>query len=156
MKKITPCLWFDNEALPAAKFYCSVFKNSKILDISNYTTETPSDKKIGSVMTVTFKINGQEFMGLNGGKYFKLSEAVSFIIPCKDQKEIDYYYKKLSAVKDAEICGWLKDKFGVSWQLVTADFDKMMKDKKRSANVMKAVLQMKRLNIKKLQEAYRK
>ena len=288
MQKIMPCLWFDNEAEPAAKFYTSIFKNSKILEIAPYTVETPSNKKIGSVMTVVFKINGQKFMGLNGGTFFKanpsvsffvncktkaevdslynklskngevmmaldkypfseryafikdkfgvswqimlskgkqvitpcflfvgkdigkaeaaiklytkvfkkgkintmmkygnnqggkpgtvmnstfsiegqgfmamdgmgphkfaFNEATSFIIECKDQKEIDYFYGKLSAVKQAEICGWLKDKFGISWQVVTPHFEKLMRGK-NAKKVMQAVLEMKRINIKKLEQA---
>jgi predicted 3-demethylubiquinone-9 3-methyltransferase (glyoxalase superfamily) len=155
IQKITPCLWFDSQAEQAAKFYTSIFKNSKILDVVRYSTETPSHKPKGSILTVTFQINGQKFVALNGGPYFKLNEAVSFMIPCKTQKEIDYYWKKLSAVKKAEMCGWLKDKFGVSWQIVPEYLDKMLKDKKRSEKVMQALLQMHKLDIKKLQQAYK-
>lgn len=151
MKKITPCLWFDGEAEKAAKFYVSIFKNSKILKTMKYTTETPSNKPIGSVMTVTFSLNGQEFMALNGGSYFKISEAISFIIYCKDQKEMNYFYDKLSAVPESEICGWIKDKFGVSWQLVTEDFDKLMTGK-NAVKVMEALLKMKRLDVEKLKK----
>lgn len=158
MTKITPCLWFDNEGLEAAEFYVSIFPNSKIKHIEKYTTETPSNKPIGSVMTVTFELNGNEFMALNGGTYFKINEAVSFIIECENQKEIDYYYEKLSAVPEAEVCGWLKDKFGVSWQLVTKDFEKLMSsmdtDKKKKA--MEALLKMKRINIKEIERAANK
>lgn len=155
MTKITPCLWFDNEGLEAAEFYVSIFPNSRIKHIEKYTTETPSNKPIGSVMTVTFDINGNEFMALNGGTYFKINEAISFIIECESQKEINYYYEKLSHYPEAEVCGWLKDKFGVSWQLVTKDFEKLMssmdEDKKKKA--MEALLKMKRLNIEEIERA---
>lgn len=150
--KITPCLWFDSDAEEAVKFYMKVFKNSKILKIDKYTIETPSNKPIGSVMTIEFELNGQKFLALNGGPFFKISEAVSFIIYCKDQKEINYYYSKLSAVPKAEICGWLKDKFGVSWQLVTADFEKLMTGK-NAKNVMTELLEMKRINVEALKKA---
>lgn len=154
MKKIVPCLWFDNEAEEAARFYVSIFPDSKIKQIEKYVTETPSNKPVGSVMTVTFELDGNEFMALNGGDYFKINEAVSWMITCKDQKEIDHYYEKLSADPNAEICGWLKDKFGVSWQLIPQEYDKMMnswtpEQKKRA---MKALLEMKRIDMQKLQE----
>ena len=155
MKKISPCLWFDDEAEEAAKFYVSVFPNSKIKHVEKYLTDTPSNKKIGSVMTVTFELDGNEFMGLNGGDFFKISEAVSFMIPCKDQKEMEYYYDKLSDDPNSEVCGWLKDKFGVSWQIIPEDYDKFMgslsHDKKKK--VMEALLEMKRLDMDELKEA---
>jgi len=153
MQKLVPCLWFDSEAEEAAKFYTSVFKNSKILHVSKYTTETPSNKPKGSVMTVDFELNGNRFMALNGGNYFKINEAVSFVIYCKDQKEIDDYYDKLSAVPEAEICGWLKDRFGVSWQLVTEGFEKLMIGK-NAEKVMEELLKMKRLDVHKLQKIH--
>lgn len=152
---ITPCIWFDSEAEDAAKFYVSIFPNSRIKNISKYTTETPSNKPIGSVLTVTFDLDGNEFMTLNGGTYFKVNEAISFIINCKDQKEIDYFYDRLSAVPEAEICGWLKDKYGVSWQLVTEDIDKFMTGK-NADKVMVELLKMKRIDINKLREIYEK
>jgi predicted 3-demethylubiquinone-9 3-methyltransferase (glyoxalase superfamily) len=151
MQKIIPCLWFDNEAETAAQFYLSIFKNSKIIDTAKYLVDTPSNKPIGSVMTVTFELDGQKFMALNGGPYFKLSEAMSLIINCKDQTEINYFYDKLSAVPEAEICGWIKDKFGVSWQLVTDDFDKLMIGKNAS-KVMAELLKMKRIDVEKLKK----
>jgi predicted 3-demethylubiquinone-9 3-methyltransferase (glyoxalase superfamily) len=155
MKKITPCIWFDSEAEEVANFYVSIFPNSKIKNVEKYVTETPSNKPIGSVITVTFELDGNEFMTLNGGSYFKVSEATSFIIPCDTQKEMDYYYEKLSAEPDSEVCGWLKDKFGVSWQVIPSDYDEMMKsasdDSKKKA--MEALLKMKRLNIEKLKKA---
>ena len=146
MGKFVTCLWFDNEAEEAANLYCSVFPNSKILKVTKYTTDTPSNKPIGSVLTVRFSLDGNEFLALNGGTDFKVTEAVSFIIPCKNQEEIDYYYDKLSAFKESEICGWLKDKFGVSWQLATNDLDKLIEKKE----VMDELLKMKRLDIEKL------
>ena len=151
MKNIAICLWFDNNALEAVNFYLSVFKNSKRLNTAKYSVETPSNKPIGSVMTIDFELNGQQFIALNWWPFFKFSEAVSFVIYCKDQKEIDYYYEKLSAVKEAEMCGWLKDKFGVSWQLVTPDIDKMM-TWKNSEKVMSELLKMKRIDVNKLKE----
>ncbi len=115
-QKIVPCLWFDTQAEAAAKFYTSIFPDSKIGTIARYpkASEEVSGKKAGSVMTVEFELNGQKFLGLNGGPVFKLSEAVSFIINCKDQAEIDHYWELLSADPKAEQCGWCKDKFGVS------------------------------------------
>ncbi|MGV8142180.1 MAG: VOC family protein [Candidatus Pacearchaeota archaeon] len=155
-KKIIPCLWFDNSAEDAAKFYVSVFPNSKINHVEKYSTETPSEKPIGSVMTVTFSLDGNEFMALNGGPMFKLSEAVSFMIECKDQKEIDYYYKKLSHHPESEVCGWLKDKFGLSWQLIPKDFDKMMSrlDSAKKKRVMSVLMEMKRIDMKKLDKLF--
>lgn len=153
MNSIVPCLWFDHEGEEAAKFYVSIFPDSKILHKSLYTVDTPSHKKIGSVMTVDFEINGQKFMALNGGSFFKITEAVSFVIYCKDQHEIDHYYPKLSAVPEAEVCGWLKDKFGVSWQLVTMGFEKLMTGK-NAKKVMEELMKMKRLDIKKLEDVH--
>lgn len=148
MNKISPCLWFDSEAEEAAKFYVSIFKNSKIIETSRYTTETPSNKPVGSVLTVTFTLDGQEFMALNGGSFFKFNEAISLMIYCKNQDEIDYFYERLSAVPEAEICGWLKDKYGVSWQLVTKDMGELMNNKE----VMEALLNMKRIDINELKK----
>jgi predicted 3-demethylubiquinone-9 3-methyltransferase (glyoxalase superfamily) len=150
--KITPCLWFDNEAEEVAKFYISVFPNSRIKHIEKYPVETPSNKPIGSVMTVIFELDGNEFMGLNGGDYFKITEAISFIINCKNQEEINYYYDKLSAVPEAEICGWLKDKYGVSWQLISEEYDEMMNylDEEKKKKVMEALLKMKRIDMDEL------
>jgi predicted 3-demethylubiquinone-9 3-methyltransferase (glyoxalase superfamily) len=152
-RKIAPCLWFDNEAEQAARFYVSVFPNSKIKHIEKYSVDTPSNKPLGSVMTVTFELDGNEFMALNGGPFFKFNEAVSLIVPCENQKEIDYYYKKLSADPKAEICGWLRDKFGLSWQLIPKGFDKMMKstNSEKKKRLMKALLEMKRIDMDKLE-----
>jgi len=147
--KITPCLWFDDRAEEAAKFYTSVFKDSKILETTHYSAETPSNKPLGSVLTVAFEIEGQRFTALNGGPEFKFNEAVSFVISCKDQEEIDYYWEKLSAVPESEVCGWCKDKFGVSWQVVPENIDELTS----TEGGMKALLEMHKLDIKKLEEA---
>ena len=156
-QKITPCLWYDNNAEQAAKYYVSVFPESKIKNIEHYGKAEADESGMpeGSVMTVSFELNGNEFLALNGGSAFKLSEAVSFMIECKDQAEIDYYYEKLSAVPESEVCGWLKDKFGVSWQIMPKDFDKMMSEleKKKKQKVMGALLKMKRINLKELKDA---
>jgi len=149
MQKITPCLWFDNQAHEAAEFYVSIFPNSKIIEVVPYKVETPSNKPIGSVMLVNFEINGQPFTALNGGPFFKISEAVSFQIFCKDQAEIDSYFEKLSAVPESEICGWVKDKFGVSWQIVPENIGDLLKTEKQ----MKLFLSMKKIDIAKLKEA---
>jgi predicted 3-demethylubiquinone-9 3-methyltransferase (glyoxalase superfamily) len=147
--KIYPCLWFDNEAEEAAKFYTSVFKDSKILSTVPYLSETPSDKPKGSVMLVDFELNGLQFTALNGGPFFKISEAISFVIECKDQEEIDYYWEKLSAVPESEQCGWVKDKFGVSWQIIPDNMGELI----TSEAGMKAMLNMKKIDIAKLKEA---
>lgn len=156
MPKITPCLWFDHQAEEAAAFYVSVFPNSRIKHVEKYVVDTPSNKPIGSVMTVTFELDGNEFMALNGGPFFRFNEAISLMIPCKDQKDIDYYYEKLSAVPDAEICGWLKDKYGLSWQLNPKAFDEWMEsaDPKGKKNLMQALLSMKKLDLAALKRAF--
>jgi predicted 3-demethylubiquinone-9 3-methyltransferase (glyoxalase superfamily) len=160
MKKITPCLWFDDKAEEASKFYVSLVKNSKIGTVTRYSEESAaaSGRPAGSVMTVTFKLNGQEFMALNGGPQFTFSPAVSFMVNCETQKEIDRLWEKLSEGGEKNVCGWLKDKYGVSWQIVPAVLGKMMKDKnaERTGRVMKALLQMTKLDLKALQRAYRK
>lgn len=156
MQKIIPCLWYDSEAEEAANYYIETFNNSpypkgesKILSKTLYNTDTPSDKPIGSVLTVNFSLAGQEFTALNGGSFFKLNEAVSFMITCRDQAEIDFFWEKLSAVPESEQCGWLKDKFGLSWQIIPEGMDELVKDEK----AMKALLEMKKLDIAKLKEA---
>ena len=126
MKPITPCLWFDSEAEEAAKFYVSIFPNSKIIETVPYEVETPSNKPLGSIMLVNLEINGQPFTLLNGGPYFKISEAISFQVFCKDQAEIDTYWEKLSAVPESEQCGWCEDKFGVSWQIVPENIGELL------------------------------
>lgn len=156
MPKMTNCLWFDNEAHEAARFYCSIFKKSKMMDVARYGPGMP--KPEGSVLTVRFKIMGQEFMALNGGNHYKPNPAISFIVPCKTQKEIDYYWKKLTDGGKEVQCGWLEDKFGFSWQIVPANLDKLVagKDKAATNRVMQAVMGMVKLDIKTLKAAYAK
>ncbi len=160
MKTITPCLWFDNQAQAAAKFYVSIFKNSKIRDIARYDEEGAkvSGRPKGTVMTVTFELDGQKFMALNGGPVFQFSPAISFMVPCKTQEEVDELWKKLSQGGETQQCGWLKDKYGVSWQIVPTVLEEMMRDKdaKKSERVMNALLKMEKLDIKTLQQAYEK
>ena len=151
MQKITPFLWFDKEAGEAAKFYTSIFKDAKI--ISTTTLEnTPS----GTVEIVTIKLFGQEFQLMSAGPLFKFNEAISFVVNCETQQEIDHYWEKLSAVPEAEQCGWLKDKFGLSWQIVPTVLFEMQKtkDKKKLARVTEAFLQMKKFDVAALQRAY--
>lgn len=160
MQKITPFLWFDNQAEEAANFYTSVFKNSKITHVARYGEEGArvSGRPNGSAMTVAFQLEGQDFVALNGGPHFKFTEAVSFVVNCKTQEEVDHYWDKLSAGGDekAQQCGWLKDKYGLSWQIVPTDLGKMLqaKNPEKSESVMRALLQMKKLDIKTLKQAY--
>jgi predicted 3-demethylubiquinone-9 3-methyltransferase (glyoxalase superfamily) len=160
MQKISPCLWFDDKAEEAAKFYVSVFKGSKIGDITRYGKEGYEihGREAGTVMTVEFEIEGQKFLALNGGPIFKFNEAISFQVHCETQEEVDYYWDKLSegGDKKAQQCGWLKDKYGLSWQIVPTILPKMLKDKdtKKSQRVMKAMLQMHKLDIQTLIKAY--
>ena len=160
MQKIIPCLWFDDKAEEAATFYASVFKNSKIGDVTRYGKEGYEihRREAGSVLTVEFEIEGQKFVALNGGPVFKFNEAISFQVHCETQKEIDYYWEKLSegGDKQAQQCGWLKDKYGVSWQIVPNVLGKMLQDKdtKKSDRVMKVLLQMRKLDIMALMRAY--
>ncbi len=152
MQKITPHLWFDKEAGEAADFYTSVFPDSRI---KNKTTlhDTPS----GTVDVVTIELSGLEFMLISAGPLFKFNEAISFMVHCDTQEKIDYYWERLSAVPEAEQCGWLKDKYGLSWQIVPSAMGEMMKDKdeKRLARVTGAFLQMKKFDIAALQRAYK-
>ena len=154
--KFTPCLWFDNQAEEAAKFYTSIFHNSKITHVAHYgdSGAQVSGQKKGSVMTVAFELDGQPFLALNGGPIFKFTEAVSFIINCENQKEIDMFWEKLTAGGQEQPCGWLKDKFGLSWQVVPTDWDEMTKDPKKSERVMQALLKMKKIDIRTLKQAY--
>ncbi|HEV2696007.1 MAG TPA: VOC family protein [Verrucomicrobiae bacterium] len=158
MQKITPFLWFDDQAEPAVKYYTSIFKKSKILKVARYdeSSAKASGRTKGSVMTIVFRLNGQEFMALNGGPHFKFNEAVSFVVKCDTQAELDHFWKKLSAGGREIQCGWLKDKYGVSWQVVPTIIDKMMggKHPEKSQRVMAAVMQMVKLDIKKLKAAY--
>jgi predicted 3-demethylubiquinone-9 3-methyltransferase (glyoxalase superfamily) len=150
--QITPCLWFDGQAEEAARLYVSVFKNSKIRGISYYNKEgfEIHRHKEGTVLTVDFGINGQRFTALNGGPQFKFSEAVSFQVFCETQEEIDNYWEKLTKGGKEDQCGWLKDKFGVSWQIVPEILPELMKDPKRAERVTAAFMQMKKFDIKTL------
>lgn len=160
MHRITPNLWFENQAEEAANFYVSVFKNSKIGRILRYTEEGFEIHKMpaGTVMTIEFTLDGQDFVGLNGGPVFKFNEAVSFIINCENQEEVDHYWNKLTEGGDpaSQVCGWLKDKFGVSWQVVPTILSKMIADpdKAKANRAMHAMLQMKKLDIATLEKAY--
>jgi predicted 3-demethylubiquinone-9 3-methyltransferase (glyoxalase superfamily) len=157
-KTIMPCLWFDTQAEDAAKFYCSVFKNSKITDVSRYPEagQEIHKKPAGSVMVVAFEIDGQSFTALNGGPNFKFDEAISFQVMCDTQDEIDYYWNALTKGGQEGPCGWLKDKFGLSWQVVPSAVPKMMSDPdaKKTARVMNAFMTMKKLDIAALERAY--
>ncbi len=160
MQKIAPCLWFDDQAEEAAKFYTSIFRNSKVVKISKYGEAGYEfhRKPPGSVMTVAFELDGQAFTALNGGPVFKFNEAISLIVYCETQEEVDYYWEKLSqgGDKKAEQCGWLKDKYGVSWQVVPSVLPEMMSDPdaKKSQRAMEAILKMKKIDIDKLKRAY--
>jgi predicted 3-demethylubiquinone-9 3-methyltransferase (glyoxalase superfamily) len=160
MQKITPCLWFDDKAEEAAKFYASIFKNSRIGEVTRYGKEGYEihGREAGSVLTIDFEIEGQKFVALNGGPIFKFNEAISFQVHCETQKQVDYYWEKLSKGGDeqAQQCGWLKDKYGVSWQIVPNILGKMLQDKdaKKSERVMKALLKMRKLDIMILRQAY--
>ena len=158
MQKITSFLWFDNQAEEAVKFYTSIFKKSKILNVARYSdaAANASGRPKGSVMTIEFELEGQRFMALNGGPHFKFNEAVSFVIKCKTQVELDRFWRKLSAGGRESECGWLKDKFGLSWQIVPDNLGKLVtsKDPERSQRVMEALLKMRKLDIKSLKRAY--
>jgi len=158
MQRITPFLWFDNKAEEAVNFYVSIFKNSKIGSIARYDEKgsQASGRPKGTVMTVTFQLDGQEFMALNGGPLFKFTEAISFMVNCKTQEEVDEFWEKLSAGGEKGRCGWLKDKYGLSWQIVPTVLGEMMQDKdaEKSKRVMEAMLQMDKLDIKRLKQAY--
>jgi predicted 3-demethylubiquinone-9 3-methyltransferase (glyoxalase superfamily) len=158
MQKITPFLWFDNQAEEAVNFYTSIFKNSKIKSVARYGEEgaEASGRPKGTVMTVTFELKGQEFTALNGGPHFKFTEAISFVVNCESQDEVDELWEKLSEGGEKQQCGWLKDKYGVSWQIVPTVLGEMLQDKdpKKSERVMKALLQMDKIDIKTLEQAY--
>jgi predicted 3-demethylubiquinone-9 3-methyltransferase (glyoxalase superfamily) len=152
--KITPFLWFDNQAGEAAKFYTSIFKNAKILGTHYYPEGCPAPK--GSVMSVSFELEGQKFIALNGGPHFKFTPAISFFVNCKDQKEVDYLWKKLVAGGAPQQCGWLTDKFGLCWQIVPTVLGDMLQDEddEKAARVTQAMMQMIKLDIKALEAAY--
>ena len=157
-QKIVPCIWLEKDAEKAAEYYISVFRNSKIQKTAYYpkASEEVSGQKAGSVMTVKFEIEGQEFMVLNGGPAFRPNEAISFMVYCDTQEEIDYYWERLSFVPEAEICGWLKDRFGVTWQIVPTVLEAMMTDKdpEKVERVTAAFLKMKKFDIGELKKAY--
>jgi predicted 3-demethylubiquinone-9 3-methyltransferase (glyoxalase superfamily) len=154
MQKITPFLWYDGRAEEAAKFYTSIFKKSKIGNVRRYGEAGPGPK--GSVMSVDFQLEGQDFIALNGGPHFTFSPAISFFVSCKTQDEVDELWEKLSAGGEQQPCGWLKDKYGVSWQIIPTVLGEMLQDKdaSKAKRVMEAMLQMKKIDIKGLKEAY--
>lgn len=158
MQMITPCLWFDDQAEEAAKFYVSIFKNSNVTSITRYgeAGARASGRPKGSVMTVTFEIEGQEFVALNGGPMFKFTEAISLMVRCETQKDIDDMWNKLSDGGEEGPCGWLKDKYGLSWQIVAPGIDEMLNDQDagKSDRVMEAVLQMGKIDLARLKQAY--
>ncbi|MGZ7117452.1 MAG: VOC family protein [Methanobacterium sp.] len=154
MQKITPFLWFDNQAEEAMNFYVSVFKNSEVISVTHYGDAGPAPK--GSVMTAKFQIEGQEFVALNGGPQFNFTEAISFVVNCENQEEIDYYWEKLSEGGEEQGPGWVKDKYGLSWQIVPISLQEMMNDEdpEKSGRLMTAMMQMTKLDINKLKQAY--
>jgi predicted 3-demethylubiquinone-9 3-methyltransferase (glyoxalase superfamily) len=160
IQKITPCLWFDDQAEEAVEFYTTVFRNSKIVKVARYGEAGYEihGKQAGTVMTVAFELDGQAFTALNGGPIFKFNEAISLQVNCETQEEVDYYWEKLSQGGDekAQQCGWLKDKYGLSWQVVPRVLAEMLtdSDSEKSGRVMKAMLQMKKLDIDQLKRAY--
>jgi predicted 3-demethylubiquinone-9 3-methyltransferase (glyoxalase superfamily) len=153
MNDITPCLWFDTEGEEAAKFYVSIFPNSKILDVARYGEAGPRDA--GTVMTVSFVLNGLGFLALNGGPDFKFSEAISFQVPCNDQEEVDTFWNALSEGGEEGPCGWLKDKFGLSWQIVPNRLPELLgdADREKAQRVMAAMLKMRKIEIAELEQA---
>ena len=154
MKTITPFLWFDDKAEEAMNFYCSIFPDSKILSVNRYGEAGPGPA--GSVMTANFELQGQEFVALNGGPEFKFTEAISFVVNCDTQQEVDEMWEKLSAGGKTSQCGWLKDKYGLLWQIVPEGMGELFggDDPEKSARAMKAMLQMEKLDINKLKQAY--
>jgi predicted 3-demethylubiquinone-9 3-methyltransferase (glyoxalase superfamily) len=157
-QKIAPCLWFDTEAEEAAKFYVSIFKNSKIITVARFPDEGKEihGKDAGSVMTVAFELAGQSFVALNGGPQFKFDEAISFQVYCESQDEVDYFWSRLTEGGEEGPCGWLKDRYGLSWQVVPVALLEMMldRDRSKSARVMGAFMQMKKFDIEALKRAY--
>ena len=154
MQKITTFLWFDHQAEEAAQLYTSLFKKSKIVSITRYGEGAPLPK--GTAMSVIFELEGQEYMALNGGPYFKFTEAISLFVKCETQQEVDYFWEKLSEGGQKSRCGWLKDKYGLSWQIVPVALSQMLQDKdpEKSKRVMQAVMKMDKLDIQGLQQAY--
>jgi predicted 3-demethylubiquinone-9 3-methyltransferase (glyoxalase superfamily) len=151
-QRITPMLWFDTQAEEAANFYCSIFKNSKVTGLSRYGDTGPGAK--GSVMVAEFELDGQRFTALSGGPQFKFTEAISLVVNCESQEEVDYYWDKLSGSGGQEgVCGWLKDRYGLSWQVVPVRVFELLNDPAKSDKVMAAVMEMKKLDLSKLEEA---
>lgn len=153
MPKITPCLWYDGNAEEAVKFYLSVFKGSKVLKVTRWTEAGGARK--GKVLTIAFKLNGAEFLALNGGPEYKFTPAISLSVPCKNQKEVDYYWDKLGKGGKPVACGWLEDKFGMSWQVFPEVLPKLIagKDLKKADRVMRAMMEMVKIDVKKIQNA---
>ena len=158
LPKITPFLWFDTEAEEAANFYVSIFKNSRIKGLARYDGDTAqvAGRPKGTVMTVQFELDGQDFVALNGGPVFKFTEAISLVVNCESQAEIDHFWQKLSDGGQEVECGWLKDRFGLSWQIVPADIEEMLQDKdpEKPKRVMAAVMKMKKLDMAEMRKAY--
>lgn len=160
IQRITPCLWFDDQAEEAARFYTSIFKNSRIVGVTRYgkAGHEIHGRPAGSVMTVVFELEGQELTALNGGPVFQFNEAISFQVNCETQEEVDYYWERLSEGGDekAQQCGWLKDRYGVSWQVVPTGMLEMLQDheSEKSQRAMEAVLQMKKIDLEKVKQAY--
>lgn len=154
LQRITPFLWFDSQAEEAAELYCSIFPNSKIGKVARYGEAGPGPA--GTAMTVEFQLDGQPFIGLNGGPHFKFNEAVSFVVNCETQEEVDFYWQKLTDGGAESQCGWLKDKFGLSWQITPTVLPKLMggPDAKGTQRAMQAMMGMKKLDIRALQRAY--
>ena len=154
MQKITPYLWFDTQAEEAVNFYISLFKNSKVLNVSRYGEAGP--RPAGSIMTISFQLDGQEFVALNGGPEFKFTEAISFCVDCATQEEVDRLWAKLTEDGEEVQCGWLKDKYGLSWQIVPAGLGEMLSspDAKKAARAMQAMLAMKKIDLAKIKQAY--
>lgn len=155
MQPFTPCLWFDGNAEEAVQFYTSVFPNSKVGTVARFgeAAAQVSGQPEGSVMTIAFQLDGREFMALNGGPQFRFTQAISFVVPCETQEELDALWEKLSAGGSEEPCGWLQDRFGVSWQVVPADMEALMGDPARAERVMQALLPMRRIDIETLRRA---
>ena len=151
MQKISTCLWFDGQGEEAAKFYCGIFRNSKIKQVTHYGDTGPGPK--GSVMTVLFELDGREFMALNAGPAFKFNHAISLMVNCETQQELDEMWDKLSVGGATEQCGWLRDKYGLSWQIVPAILAQLLSDPAKSDKVMQAVIKMTRLDIAAMQKA---
>lgn len=154
MQKITPFLWFDNQAEEAMNFYVSIFQNSEVVNVTRFGEAGPGPE--GSAMIATFRLDGQEFMALNGGPHFQFTEAISFFVDCETQDEVDYFWDKLSEGGETSQCGWLKDKFGLSWQIVPSILGELMQDEdpEKAKRVTQAMLQMTKIDIAQLQQAY--